>query len=215
MTNQEKMAILMGIYNVLFQSKQANTDITQVGIMTNVGKFTGRWFVGNTLRGFDVDINTGDKIVEIRCLEQNPNKVDNNGNLKKFANLAQQGHKIMWVIDRKGGWLGHIMDGVWTPSFEPATQPANANTGAITYIQLGPAVPNYNTPEHKARLDAAYAHIEKDQNDPNFHGVPGTSGTSVDITSLPEIPNDADIPDHVLQSVSAMEEPPDWGDTYE
>jgi hypothetical protein len=234
MTNQEKMDILMGIYNNLFQSKQNNTDITKVNIVTNMGTFPGRWFVSQTLRGFDVDINAGDKIVQIRCLEQNPNKTDNNGNLKPNANLARIGHKIMWVIDRKDSWLGRIQDGAWIPAFETATKPAPAY--------------NYNTPEHEARVDAAYAHIEQDINDPNFHGIPGTSGTpmanlpiehamqqnlpeqpgapeipgqvsygqslaeSIIPADTPEIPGNADIPEYVLQSVSEMEEPPDWGD---
>ena len=214
MTNQQKMDILMVIYNVLFQSRRMNTDITKIKIVTNMGDFPGRWFVGQTLRGFDVDINVGDKIAKIRCIEQNPTKKDNNGNLKKHANLAAQGHKIMWVIDRNGSWLGHLMDGIWVPSFEPATQ-------AATYTKLNtqPSY-DYNTPEHEARLDAAYAHIEKDISDPNFQGIPGTSGTSVENLpieaamqhNLPEMPNGADIPDYVLQSISEMEEPPDWGD---
>ena len=229
MTNEQKMNILSMIFAAIFQSKATNSDITKVIMTTNRGKFPGRWFVGNTLRGFDVDIDTGDKIVEIRCIEQNPNKTDNFGNLKKHANLAQLGHKIMWVIDRKGSWLGHMMDNVWVPAFEPATQPA-------TYTKLGsqPATEtyNYDTPEHEAHVDAAYAHIDKDHNDPNFHGIPGTSGTPmanlpieaamqhnlpqpVDMNSLPEVASEAAIPEHVLQSVSAMEEPPDWGDNYE
>jgi len=195
----------MGIYNNLFQSKQSNTDITKVNIITNMGKFPGRWFVSQTLRGFDVDINAGDKIVQIRCLEQNPNKTDNLGNLKPNANLARLGHKIMWVIDRKGSWLGRIQDGAWVPAFETATKPAQYN---------------YNAPEHEARVDAAYGHIDQDINDPNFHGIPGTSGTPMANLAienampqnLPEIPSNADIPEYVLQSVSEMEEPPDWGD---
>lgn len=219
----------MGIYNTLFQSKQGNTDITAIGIITNMGKFPGRWFVSQTLRGFDVDINAGNRIVQIRCIEQNPNKTDNLGNLKPNANLARMGHKIMWVIDRQDSWLGRIQDGVWVPAFKPATKPAQYD---------------YNTPEHEARLDAAYEHIEKDFNDPNFHGIPGTSGTSmahlpieaaaaippnrpeipgqvsygqsladsIVPEDVPEIPGNADIPEYVLQSVSEMEEPPDWGD---
>lgn len=207
MTNQEKMNILIGIYDALFQSKQANSDITQVVITTNMGKFPGRWFVNQTLRGFDVDISTEIKMVQIRCIEQNPNKLDNNGNLKKHANLAQQGHKIMWVIDRKGSWLGHMQDGIWIPANDPATKPSIAGT---QYTKLG----------SQPVEDAAYAHINKDFSDPNFHGIPGTSGTPMANLpieaampqSLPEISNDVDIPEYVLQSISAMDEPPDWDD---
>jgi len=205
MTNQQKMNVLRMIFSAIFQSKASNSDITQTIMTTNMGKFPGRWFVSQTLRGFDVDINTGDKLVEIRCIEQNPNKTDNLGNLKAHANLARQGHQIMWVINRNGSWLGHMIDNTWVPAFETATKPAEYN---------------YNTPEHEAQVDAAYEHIEKNINDPNFHGIPGTSGTPMAglpiehamPQNLPEMPHDADIPEYVLQSVSEMEEPPDWGD---
>jgi len=185
----------MGIYTALFQSKQSNTDITQVNIITNMGKFPGRWFVQQTLRGFDVDINAGDKIVQIRCLEQNPNKTDNNGNLKPNANLARMGHKIMWVIDRKDSWLGRIQDGTWIPAFETATKPVST---------LPPV-------EHPAQ--GAYP---KDV--PEIPGQPSygqSLANSIVPGDVPEIPSDADIPEYVLQSISEMEEPPDWGDDYE
>lgn len=181
----------MGIYNNLFQSKQNNTDITKINIITNMGTFPGRWFVSQTLRGFDVDINAGDKIVQIRCLEQNPNKTDNNGNLKPNANLARMGHKIMWVIDRKDSWLGRIQDGAWIPAFETATKPAPAY--------------NYNTPEHAMQ-----------QNLPEIPGQASYGQSLADSIvpgNVPEIPGNADIPEYVLQSVSEMEEPPDWGDS--
>lgn len=187
MTNKEKMDILLGIYNVLFQSKQSNTDITKVGVITNMGKFPGRWFVGQSLRGFDVDINTGDKIVEIRCIEQNPNKTDNLGNLKKHANLARQGHKIMWVINRQGGWLGCLQDSIWIPSFDPATKPAAVNYTNITETDGSPQLPAQD----------AHAQQLADGIVPN---------------DIPEVAGDVGIPEYVLQSISEMEEPPDWGD---
>lgn len=231
MTNQEKMDLLINIFNIIFQSKALNTEITQSFIQSPHivnGRCNGRWYKNNTLRGFDIDINTGLRILPIRCLEQNPNKQDNRGNLTWPAALVQQGHQIMWAIDRSpaGEFLGRLQKDagqeeiVWHPSFEPATRPADA-----AY--------NYNTPEHEARLDAAYAHIEKDINDPNFHGAPGTSGTSmenvpyqrapdmaaitepIDINELPELPPEVDIPDYILETVAAMDEPPDWEDDYE
>lgn len=135
MTNAERMALLMTVFNAIFQSKAENTNITQVKIQTNTGTWPGRWFKDSTtgqqtLRGFDFTCNLGDRIISLRCLEQNPNKTDNLGNLKKFALLARQGHKIMWVIDRNGSFLGHIMDGKWEASWKPATQPAQYNQAA-------------------------------------------------------------------------------------
>lgn len=181
------MNILMGIYNNLFQSKQSNTDITKVNIVTNMGTFPGRWFVSQTLRGFDVDINAGDKIVQIRCLEQNPNKTDNAGNLKPNANLARMGHKIMWVIDRKDSWLGRIQDGEWIPAFTPAVKSVST---------LPVEQPSF---QNQAAQDVpeAYGQYLAD---------------SIVLMDAPEISNGTDIPEYVLQSVSEMEEPPDWGD---
>ena len=230
MTNEQKMGVLKLIFSTIFLSKAQNTDITQVIVTTNMGNFPGRWFKEGLIRGFDLAINTGDKIVSIRCVEQNPNKMDKFNNLGKYANLARQGHQIMWVIDKntENGFLGRIQDNEWVPSFVPATTPA-------------PNDYDYNTPEHELRVDAAYAHIEKDINDPNFHGCPGTSDTcmenvpyqqqnlpqpdiqnpaeaqnhSLDIADLPEIPNGGDIPEYVLESMAEMDEPPDWGDDYE
>ena len=180
MTNEEKMAVLKLIFNVLFQSKQQNTEITQVLMTTNVGNFMGRWFSDNTLRGFDVSINLGARIIDIRCVEQNPNKMDAKGNLKWTANLARQGHKIMWVIDRNGGFLGRMQDGDWIPGFEPATQPAA-----------------YQQP------------IQQEAQNP------AAQTESLELEELPELPNAADIPEYILNSVSEMEEePPDWDGDY-
>jgi len=180
MTNEEKMAVLKLIFNTLFQSKQLGTDITQVIIPTNMGDFKGRWFSNNTLRGFDVSINLGARVIDIRCVEQNPDKKDTKGNLKWTANLARQGHQIMWVIDRNGGFLGRVQNNDWIPGFEPATQPA-------TYQQ-------------PAQQEA--------QN-------PVAQTESLELEELPEIPNAADIPEYILNSVAEMEEePPDWDGDY-
>lgn len=179
MTNEEKMMLLKLIFNSLFQSKQQNTDITKVMMTTNMGNFMGRWYSNNTLRGFDLSINLGNRIIDIRCVEQNPNKTDAKGNLKWTANLAQQGHKLMWVIDRNGGFLGRMQDEEWIPGFEPATQPA-IQQPAQQNIQNAPA-----------------------------------QTESLELDELPEIPNAADIPEYILNSVAEMEEePPDWEGDY-
>lgn len=181
MTNEEKMAILRTIFDTLFQSKALNTDVTQAIIPTNMGNFPGRGFSNNTLRGFDVSINLGTRCIDIRCVEQNPDKTDANGNLKWTANLARQGHKIMWVIDRNGGFLGRMQDGDWVPGFEPATQPVIQQPAQQNVPSAGPA----------AQTD------------------------SLELEELPELPNAADIPEYVLQSVAEMEEePPDWEGDY-
>ena len=128
MTNEEKMALLKAIAVSIFAGKLSGTDVTKDYITDQFivgGRVNGRWFK-ESLRGYDLDINTGKGIISIRCVEQNPNKMDNNGNLKWTANLARQGNKIMWVIDRNGGFLGRIHDGEWVAGFEPAIQPAVA-----------------------------------------------------------------------------------------
>ena len=245
MTNQEKMDLLISVFNVIFQSKALNTNITQAFIQSPhivnningiIGRCNGRWFKDNTLRGFDIDVNTGARVLPIRCLEQNPNKRDNRGNLTWPAALIQQGHQIMWAIDRSPGgeFLGRLQKDmgqeqiVWHPSFDPATKPATPGAYAQPLVNSD----FHSTPEHEARVDEAYAHIEKDYNDPNFHGVPGTSGTPmanvpavhqpsivalpepIDINELPELPPEVDIPDYILEDVANREDPPDWEEEY-
>lgn len=199
MTNQERMALLMQVFNAIFTSKAQGTDITTVVIQsphivqTQWNKGQGRWFVKGQLRGFDLDLNLGDRVIQIRCIEQNPFKTDHLGNLKPFSLLAQQGHKIMWVINRNGDFMGRIQGGQWYASQDRATSPVKA-----AY--------DYNTPEHEAKIDAAYDHINRDINDPNFHGIPGTSQpyeqntgpASHDqlVSELPDI--ETGIPEYVL-----------------
>ena len=140
MTNQERMALLMAAYNTLFESKRTGSDITQMvvqhpNLMTwdgkPAGQQNGRWFKDGLLRGFDLNINLGNKIIKIRILEQNPNTASDH------AKMAQNGARIAWVIDnkvQKGGWLGRIQDGVWHVSKPRATYPAtyrNSGTGPV------------------------------------------------------------------------------------
>jgi hypothetical protein len=189
MTNEERMNILRLVFSTIFQSKAMNSDITQVLLTTNTGQWPGRWFVNNTLRGFDFTLNIGDRVISLRCLEQNPNKTDNYGNLKKYANLARQGHQIMWVIDRNtNNFLGRMHNNEWHASFDPATQPANyqqqASAGTnIPPASLNPSMNNSNSPE------------------------------AISVDDLPEMPDGVGIPDYVLQEIGETdEEPPDWGD---
>lgn len=150
MTNQEKMALLMSAYDAIFSSKMLGTDITQIRLtdpnlmMWNgqgwqaSGVQHGRWFVNNTLRGFDMDINVGNnEVVQVRVLEQNPLKQS------QYAVMARQGIRICWVIDRKvkeNAFLGRIQDGQWHANEPRATYPATP--GAVVYAPAPDVVPS-------------------------------------------------------------------------
>jgi hypothetical protein len=216
MTNEQRMNLLRTVFNAIFQSKASNTDITQMRIQTNTGIFAGRWFVNGLLRGFDFTCNLGNRIISIRCLEQNPNKTDNFGNLKKFAALARQGHQIMWVIDRNtDSWLGRMHNSEWHPSFQPATQPASAapvNTDFKRVIYAdGRVVTNYADGRHTEHMAD---NRPADYYEPPETQVPAEYQTEpVNVGDLPELPEGAGIPDYILQEMGEMdEEPPDWGE---
>ena len=241
MTYEESMKLLQTLWQVIFSTKLNDMDISLYKIKTNTGEWPGRWFKDSstgqqTLRGFDFTCNMGDRIIEIRCIEQNPNKTDNFGNLKAMANRARRGEMIMWVIDRKQkGWdafLGHLVGHYlgkapkWVSSKDQATRPVSAEKEPY----------DYNSPEHEKSLDEAYAHIEKDINDPNFHGIPGTSGTMsqnlpiemamhhnlpgyqhpaaqaapVQVEELPEVPDDITVPEYLLEAIADDDDPPDF-----
>jgi hypothetical protein len=151
MTGAQKMELLMALYRGIFQSKARNTDITAMGVQSPHvpgGMARGRWFRNSetgeaTLRGFDFDVIDGQRHLQLRMLEQNPDKKDPAGNLKFFANLARQGHSIVWVIDRKpgGSFLGRIQDGQWHFALERATTTATQpiqNTASA----LAPSIEN-------------------------------------------------------------------------
>lgn len=143
MTIAEKMALTMQIYSFIFASRANGLDIITMkiihpnivngqpilnGNMRVGGLVNGRWFKDSTtgqetIRGFDVDLQTDGKILQLRFLEQNPNKVDDNGNLKPMANAARRGSKIMWLINRKtqvDSFLGRVQDGRFFPSQDRA-----------------------------------------------------------------------------------------------
>lgn len=159
MTPKQKMDLTMLIFNLIFNSKQNGVDITTVRIshpnivngkpilQNNVrvgGEINGRWFENSathqkTLRGFDVDLQIDNGILQLRFIEQNPDKVDVAGNLKPMAIAARRGSHIMWLIDRTvhggDGFLGRIQDGQFYQSHPravaPATQPVR-NTVATS-----------------------------------------------------------------------------------
>jgi hypothetical protein len=184
----------MQLFEAIWRSKLTNTDITQVQVSNPLlvnGIVTGRWFVNGTLRGFDFDVNINGKILQLRILEQNPNKRDMAGNLSHYANLAQQGHKICWLIDKNGSFLGRVQNGEWHFSQPRATTPAQYNQ-PNTYQ---PTQPNYQT------AGAGVSNVSQtDLMDEN----------SWDTEMIPDIPDNVDIPDAVLNHFANIDEdPPD------
>ncbi len=129
MTNTERMAFIMTVHNAIFASKEQNTNIETVVISnpaivpTQYSKGQGRTFVNGTIRGFDISLNVGNKVIPLRFMEQNPNKTLDGVTLTKYAILARRGHKIMWVIDQNSSFLGRIQDGQWHASEQRAYSP--------------------------------------------------------------------------------------------
>jgi hypothetical protein len=87
----------------------------------------------STLLGFDLPFLTGKKredgkdiINMVRVLEQNPNKMDQFGNLKTTALNARRGHKILWVINQDANeFVGRFQDGQF---FQSKPKVAETNT---------------------------------------------------------------------------------------
>ena len=80
------------------------------------------------LRGCDIDIRTDEGIVKLRFIEQNPDKKDGMGNFTTYAQMARQGHKIVWVINRGiDEWIGRVQDGKWIPNQIHAYRTAQAS----------------------------------------------------------------------------------------
>jgi len=193
MTNQEQMSLLRAVVNTIFLSKAQGTDISQVVIQhPNLmqwsenprgyqpsGRQNGRWFKNSvtgqiTLRGFDLNINLGTRVVLIRVLEQNPNKNS------QYAIKARQGYEIAWVIDRRaqvGGFLGRIEDGQWHESEQRATYPANyQTTNQLTTQNIEPG-PHYTTAVPVAQTEEP-----------------------VRVDDLPELHDDTEIQEFILQN---------------
>jgi len=115
-----KIQLLVLVYLLIFNSKQANSDITKVVLAhpkIKGGKINGRWFKNSvtgqrTLRGFDFVAVDGNKEIPLRMIEQNPNKNS------RYAEMAKVGSKIAWVIrqDLENGFIGRVQDGQWYKS---------------------------------------------------------------------------------------------------
>ena len=217
MTPADKMALTMAVYNNVFTSKANGIDIVTVRIVhanivnglpiisNNVrvgGEVNGRWFKNSatglsTLRGFDIDIQTDNKILQLRFLEQNPDKTDVAGNLKVMANAARRGSKILWLINRKvqiNGFLGRVQDGVFHASQDRAVVPVAA-AQVVQPPTNNQAQVASRLPEGGMKYDIADRYEEEmveqyeDQWDEN---------------SIPEL-EDAGIPDYVMQYYENME----------
>lgn len=155
MTNQAKMMFIMMIYRLIFNLNKDDPGLHQSiqGIQPDphwaswILSFKGRCFKNSTtgllnLRGFDVSLDIGKvnpdgtiQPLNLRFLEQNPDKLDTAGNLKQTAVLARQGHQLMWVIQRdvQNGFLGKVMDGKWEASAPRAVYPSTGATGSDQY----------------------------------------------------------------------------------
>ena len=143
MTNQARMEFIMDVYRLTFSLNPNDPGLHQSiqGVQIDqkwtpwLLHFQGRMFKDSTtglmtIRGFDVSLDIGNTVngvlapLNLRFIEQNPNKLDNFGNLKTFANLARQGHKIMWVINKDvpNGFLGRVQNDQW---FKSNQRPVN------------------------------------------------------------------------------------------
>jgi len=153
MTNQAKMEFIMDVYRLIFSLNPNDPGLHNSiqGVQMDpkwipfLLFFQGRMFKDSTtgllsLRGFEVSLNIGKMNIDgtiaplnLRFIEQNPNKLDHNGNLKTFANLARQGHKIVWVInkDLENGFLGRVQNDQWIKSTKRPVYPAGTQTTGV------------------------------------------------------------------------------------
>jgi len=153
MTNQAKMEFIMDVYRLIFSLNPNDPGLHQSiqGIQIDqrwtpfLLFFQGRMFKDSntgllSLRGFEVSLNIGKTNVDgtiaplnLRFIEQNPNKLDNSGNLKTFSNLARQGHKIVWVINKdiENGFLGRVQNDQWIKSTKRPVYPAGSQSTGI------------------------------------------------------------------------------------
>jgi len=137
MTNAQRMDLVNAIYNLIFTRKAVDVNTwyqtpKPVGFEQFIVGWNPRTFTKGTLRGIDTDLNVDGKILSLRFLEQNPNKMDFNGNLKDFAIRARNGECIMWIIDKRqeNGFLGSVQNGQFIPSQMRAYRPAQSQVAA-------------------------------------------------------------------------------------
>lgn len=164
MTNEQRMAFLMHLESLIFASKIANTDITKVFTAPQWAPFiasggNGRFFNGG-LRGFDIDLRLGATVIQLRVLEQNPQKIGKGGVFSQYAVLAQQGHRIVWIINRalkNDAFMGRIQDGLFiasapratynAPTYQPPVQ-QNYAAQSVNAQSLPEVPPDMDIPEY-------------------------------------------------------------------
>jgi hypothetical protein len=191
MTPAEKMILIKTAVRAIFRAKALGTDIRQLILTTNTGRWAGRWFKNSatgqqTLRGIDFTVLDGGITKRLRIIEQNPDKTDNQGNLKQYASLARQGHEIAWLIDTQvsNGFLGRMQDGEWIPSRPQVVNPIQEASAMVA---------NANPTEGDVYMNYA----TDEEIDPTPEGGDDT----------PEIPEDIGIPEWVLHELADMDEP--------
>lgn len=140
MTANQQSAFLLHIFTLMFNTPHALWPQAQIGDEWRpwiVGwPIKGKLFVNGTLRAIDINLNLASGTLQLRIMEQNPNKetYPGSGILKPTALRAKRGERIMWVINQgTGTWLGSIQNGQWVPSNKMATYPAQ------TQAQIPPA----------------------------------------------------------------------------
>jgi hypothetical protein len=159
MNNEQKMALITYIYNMIFGTPHAQWR--QAPLPPQFAAFITSWvpqiWAQGAVRAVVVGINVGNRVLNLKFLEQNPNKLDSAGNLKDTSNRARRGERIMWVIDanQENGFLGSMQNDQWVPSQDKAYQPVAPNTqvaaagGVPSTINNVPIVPGtINTAEY-------------------------------------------------------------------
>lgn len=155
MTNQQQLDLIKHVAELIF-SVPVTDPRTMYQTIRNLltsaewepwvvgGKVGGRTFKNSTtglatLRGYDISLNLDElnpnqtiKLLNLRFIEQNPDKRDGYGNLKENAILTRQGNLIMWVIKQgpDGKFLGKLQNGNWIKK-----EPKAYNNPQNTYVQ--------------------------------------------------------------------------------
>lgn len=208
MTNEQKIQFLQWLSQIVFHAKQSMTQEqwAQWPKPDNlpITMWNPRGFVNDTMYGIDLDLNLDGKLIQIRCLEQNPNKTLDGKRLTKYAILARRGVKIMWVIDRNGSFLGRIQDGQWHPAQDRAVSPGPPQQ---TEIHAYHADGRHEVlPPHVQSYEQARAYHNQPQQETTSQA---TQNQELMIEPVSEwIPDvDIGIPEYVLRHYSEMEAP--------
>ena len=198
MTNQAKMEFIMEIYRLIFGLNKNDPGLHQSiqGVQPDpkwtpwIISFKGRCFKNSTtgllsLRGFDTSLDIGKvnpdgtiQPLNLRFIEQNPDKLDNAGNLKPTAIIARQGNQLMWVIQRdvQNGFLGKVLNSKWEPSTPRAVYPStNPQTATDQYgnnmtMERGQWINNLPNITKSDTIQHVIENTDKFENDTNQEG---------------------------------------------